>query len=69
MRRSVPRRSLHEMSEAEKRDVADELMLPTGAFAALALAAVIIVGLLWAPAGTLDHISRIVPISIALNGR
>jgi hypothetical protein len=69
MRRRTHRRSLHEMSDAEKHDVADELMLPTGAFAALALAAVIIVALLWAPAGTLDHISRIVPVSIALNGR
>ena len=64
------RRSLHEMSDAEKRDVADELMLPTGAFAAFAFAAVIIVSaLLWAPAGTLDHISRIVPAGIAWNGR
>jgi hypothetical protein len=69
MRRRNHRRSLHEMSDAEKRQVADELMLPTGAFAALALAAVIIVALLAAPAGMLDHISRIVPVSIALNGR
>lgn len=69
MRRRNPRRSLHEMSDAEKREVADELMLPTGAFAALALAAVIIVALLGAPAGMLGHISRIVPVSIALNGR
>jgi hypothetical protein len=57
------------MSEAEKRQVADELMLPTGAFAAVAFAAVVILGLLWAPAGTLDHISRILPVSIALNSR
>jgi hypothetical protein len=69
MRRHTPRRSIHDMSEAEKRDVADELMLPTGAFAAVAFAAVIILALLWAPAGTFDHISRIAPVSIALNGR
>lgn len=69
MRHRPHRRSIHEMSEAEKREVANELMLPTGAFAAVAFAAVIILALLWAPAGTLDHISRIVPVSIALNGR
>ena len=63
------RRSIHEMSEAEKRQVADDLMLPTGVFAAAALAAVIIVVLVSAPAGTLDHISHIMPISIAMNGR
>jgi hypothetical protein len=68
MRRRKPRRSLYEMSDAEKREVADELMLPTGAFAALAFAAVIIVALLGVP-GMLGHISRIVPVSIALNGR
>jgi hypothetical protein len=68
MRRRNPRRSLHEMSDAEKREVADELMLPTGAFAALAFAAVIIVALLGAPS-MLSHISRIVPVSIAWNGR
>jgi hypothetical protein len=69
MRRRNPRPSIHDMSDAEKRQVADELMLPTGAFAAVAFAAVIIVALLWAPAGMLDHISRIVPISIASNAR
>ncbi len=69
MRRSAYRRNFHEMSDAEKRQVADELMLPTGAFAAVAFAAVIIVALLWAPAGMLDHISRIVPVSIASNAR
>jgi hypothetical protein len=63
------RRSIYEMSETEKRKAADELMLPTGAFAAVAFAAVIIVALLWAPAGVLDHISRIVPVSIASNAR
>jgi hypothetical protein len=63
------RRSIHEMSEAEKRQVADDLMLPTGVFASVALAAVIIVGLISAPAGTLDHISHMMPISIAMNGR
>jgi hypothetical protein len=63
------RRSIHDMSDAEKRQVADELMLPTGAFAAAAFAAVIIVALLWAPAGMLDHIGRIVPVSIASNAR
>jgi hypothetical protein len=63
------RRSFHEMSETEKRQAADDLMMPTGVFATLALAAVIIVALLSMPAGTLDHISRIVPISIAMNGR
>jgi hypothetical protein len=63
------RHSFHEMSEAEKRQAADELMMPAGVFAALALAAVIIVALLWAPAGTLDHISHLMPISIAMNGR
>jgi hypothetical protein len=63
------RRSIYEMSETEKRQAADELMLPTGAFAAVAFAAVIIVALLWAPTGMLDHISRIVPVSIASNAR
>jgi len=63
------RRSIHDMSEAEKRQVADDLMLPTGVFAAVALAAVILVALISTPAGTLDHISRIMPISIAMNGR
>ncbi|HZR61579.1 MAG TPA: hypothetical protein VFA80_11595 [Xanthobacteraceae bacterium] len=63
------RRSIHEMSEAEKRQVADDLMLPTGVFASVALAAVIIVALLSIPAGTLGHISRIIPISIAMNGQ
>jgi hypothetical protein len=63
------RPSFHEMSEAEKRQAADELMMPTGVFAALALAAIIIVALLSMPASTLDDISRIVPISIAMNGR
>jgi hypothetical protein len=63
------RRSFHEMSESEKRQAADELMMPTGVFAALALAAVIIVALISTPAGMLDQISRIVPISIAMNGR
>ena len=63
------RRSIHEMSEAEKRQVADDLMLPTGVFAAVALAAVIIVALISAPAGSLEHISHIMPISIAMNGR
>lgn len=63
------RRNFHEMSEAEKRQTADDLMLPTGVFGALAFAAVIIVALLSAPAGTFDHISRIVPISIAMNGQ
>jgi hypothetical protein len=62
------RRSIHEMSEAEKRQVADDLMLPTGVFASMALAAVIIVALISAPAGTLDHISHMMPISIAMNG-
>ena len=62
-------RSIHEMSEVEKRQTADDLMLPTGVFGALAFAAVIIVALLSAPAGMLGHISRIVPISIAMNGR
>ena len=63
------RRSIHEMSEAEKRQVADDLMLPTGVFAAVALAAVIIVAVISAPAGMLDRISHIMPISIAMNGR
>jgi hypothetical protein len=63
------RSDFHEMSEAEKRQAADELMLPTGAFAALALAAVIIVALLSLPSGTLASISRIVPTSIAMNGQ
>ncbi len=57
------------MSEAEKREAAEELKLPTGVFAALAFAALIIVALLCAPPGVLDHVSRIVPISVALNGR
>ena len=63
------RRSIHDMSEAEKRQVADDLMLPTGVFASVALAAVIIVALLSAPIGTLDRISHMMPISIAMNGR
>lgn len=63
------RRSFHEMSDAEKRQAADDLMMPTGVFAALALAAIIIVALISAPADTLDHISHIMPISIAMNGR
>lgn len=63
------RRSFHEMSDAEKGQAADELMMPTGVFASLALAAVIIVALLSMPAGTLGHISRIVPISIAMSGQ
>lgn len=63
------RRSIHDMSEAEKRQTADDLMLPTGVFGALAFAAVIIVALLSIPAGTLGHISRIIPISIAMNGQ
>lgn len=63
------RRSIHDMSEAEKRQVADDLMLPTGVFAAVALAAVIIVALVSAPAGTLGQISHMMPISIAMNGR
>ena len=44
-------------------------MLPTGVFAALALAAIIIVALISAPAGTIDQINHIMPISIAMNGR
>lgn len=63
------RRSIHEMSEAEKRQAADDLMLPTGVFGALAFAAVIIVALLSMPTGALDHISRIIPISVAMNGQ
>lgn len=63
------RRSIYEMSEAEKRQVADDLMLPTGVFAAVALAGVVIVALISVPAGTLDHISHMMPISIAMNGR
>ena len=63
------RRNFHEMSEAERRQAADDLMLPTGVLAALALASVIIVALISAPAGTLDHVSRIMPVSIAMNGR
>ena len=63
------RRSIHEMSEAEKRQVADDLMLPTGVFASVALAAVIIVALISAPVGMLDHISHMMPISIAMNAR
>jgi uncharacterized membrane protein len=63
------RRSIHDMSEAEKRQAADDLMLPTGVFGALAFAAVIIVALLSAPAGTLGRISHIMPIHIAMNGR
>ncbi len=63
------RRNFHEMSDAEKRQAADELMMPTGVFAALALAAVIIVALLSMPSGTLGSISRIIPTSIAMNGR
>lgn len=66
---SIAMRNFHEMSEAERRQAADDLMLPTGVFAALALAAIIIVALISAPAGTIDQINHIMPISIAMNGR
>lgn len=59
------RRSIHELSEAEKRQVADELMIGPGVFVALAVAALIIVGLLWTPDGLSNDISRVLPISIA----
>jgi hypothetical protein len=43
------KREFHELSDAEKSDVADELMLPTGVFAALLIAGVMCLALIWQP--------------------
>jgi hypothetical protein len=43
------KRCIHELSDPEKRQAADELMLPTGVFGAMLAAGILCVVLLWQP--------------------
>jgi hypothetical protein len=45
------KRGIHELSEYEKGEVAEDLMLPTGVFAAALLAGVLCLALVWKPHG------------------
>ncbi len=58
------RPDFHELTDQEKREAADELMLPTGVFGALVIAALLIVAMLGASALT-NETTTSLPISIA----
>lgn len=43
------KRGIHELSDYERSEVADELMLPTGVFGAVLVAGLLCLGLVWHP--------------------
>jgi hypothetical protein len=45
----VMKRGIHELSEYEKSEVADELMMPTGVFGAALVAGLLCLALVWRP--------------------
>jgi hypothetical protein len=49
------KRGFHELSDDEKSDVADELMLPTGVFGAILVAGLMCLVLIWHPGGLFER--------------
>lgn len=58
------KRVIHELSDYDKQDVADDLMLPTGVFGAVLLAGLLCLALIWHPNALFSRGTA--PASIAL---
>lgn len=54
------KRSIHELSRYEKRQVADDLMLPTGVFGAALVAGILCAALLWQPPALVKMVGVVV---------
>jgi hypothetical protein len=55
-RSSAMKRAYHELSGREKREVANELMLPTNLFGVVLMAAVLLLAFLLAPFSTAERV-------------